>query len=84
MPTPFQSSGRTVAVTTSDSVRLQSLAEALWIGVAGTISFIPNDPCLPPGSAAAISTNVPSGLFPVQVWRVNATGTSATGILALY
>jgi hypothetical protein len=75
---------RSYAVTTSDSVAIaQGPCEALWIGVAGTLSYIPFDPALA-GGGAAVATTVPAGLFPVKVVRVNLTGTAATGIVALY
>lgn len=80
----FPQANRCYAVTTSDSVALpQGPCEALWIGVGGTISFIPYDQSLAAGGAA-IATTVPAGLFPVKALRVNLTGTAATQIVALY
>ena len=81
----FPNAVKAVAVTPNDVTLLPTgMCEALWIGVGGTISFIPADPALAYGTAAAVSTTVPAGLFPVKVARVNATGTAATQILALY
>ena len=81
----FPNAQRAVAVTPSDAAAgNMSACEALWIGVGGTISFIPADPNFPSNTlGTGVSTTVPAGLFPVKVLRVNATGTTATGILAL-
>ena len=81
----FFSAAKSVAVTPTDVAATKfSACDALWIGVGGTISYIPEDPALPTGTAAAVSTTVPVGLFPVATSRVAATGTTATGILAMY
>lgn len=60
-----------VAATTFESCR------GLWIGVGGTITVINSD-------GTSVATTVPVGLFPAQVIRVAATGTTATQILAGY
>lgn len=67
------------AVTPSDSTDLAAgVARSLYIGGAGNIAF--DD-----AQGTTISaTAVAAGLFPVLVKRVRATGTTATGILALY
>ena len=51
---------------------------ALLIGVAGTISV---DMGI---FGTAVSMTVPAGLLPLSVKRVRATGTTATGIVALW
>lgn len=80
----FHNATKSLAVTTSDTVALPGgICEALWIGVGGTISYIPADPSLAVGGTA-VATTVPAGLFPVKAVRVNATGTAATGIVAFY
>lgn len=84
MSQPIAISTRQVAVTPSDSVNfVGGPAEGLWIGVAGTLSYVPYDQSAVAGGAA-IATTVGVGLFPCRVMRVNATGTAATGIVALY
>lgn len=76
---------RAYAVTPTDATALpQGACEALWIGVAGTITVIPYDESQVGGHAAPVATSVNPGLFPVKCWGVNATGTTATGIVALY
>jgi hypothetical protein len=52
--------------------------KALLIGAAGTLSIIAAD------DTDAVSLTVEAGLLPVRVKRVRATGTTATGIVALY
>lgn len=80
----FQNASRAVAVVPGDTAGSNFPAcEALWIGVGGTISFIPADPAFAEGAAPAVSTTVAAGLFPMRVCRVNATGTTASAILAL-
>lgn len=80
----FQQAQTSIAVTPHDSTNFaDGVCEALWIGVGGTISYIPYKPGSV-GGGAAVSTTVPAGLFPVRALRVNATGTTATGIVAFY
>lgn len=76
---------RAVAVTPADGVELAGgLCEGLWIGVAGTLAVRSYDSSQPGGKGAVVNTSVNPGLFPVKCWGVEATGTAATGILALY
>lgn len=80
----INSAQRSVAVTPSDATNFpDGVCQGLWIGVGGTINYIPYDPSKAAGGTA-VATTVPAGLFPVQAKRVNATGTTATGIVALY
>jgi hypothetical protein len=83
--TGFLSAQKAVAVTPTDTAgTVFSACDALWIGVGGTITFIPADPAIANGTATAVATTVPAGVFPVKAVRVAATGTAATGIVALY
>lgn len=83
MSAPLSISTKQVAVTPDDAVKFPGGAsEGLWIGVGGTLSYLSADPSVPAGTA--LSTTVQAGLFPCRCLRVNATGTAATGILALY
>lgn len=68
------------AVTPSDTTDLTIYAKALWIGGDGTLTVIPVDNT----DNAPVTFAVPQGVFPVQVRRVLSTGTTATGIVALY
>lgn len=67
------------AVTPSDSTDLPVFARALTATGAGTVSvdFV--------GSGSSISLQLEAGAFlPVCVKRVRSTGTTATGIVALW
>jgi len=67
------------AVTPNDSADLPTPARALYVGSTGNVALIPNR-----GGTAVTFTNIPSGsILPVQAYRVLATGTTATSILAL-
>jgi hypothetical protein len=72
-----------VAVTPSDTVALAAEHRALWIGTGGTISAVVLD--ADNTTPNTIATTVGDGsIFPFRVIRVNATGTTATGIVAGY
>lgn len=66
-------------VAPNDSTDLADSARALYVAGAGDIELIPV------GQSAAVTfTGVPAGsILPVRVARVLATGTTATGIVAL-
>lgn len=63
-------------VTPSDSADLAVEARALCIAVGGALVVDRLD-----GNTVTIT--VPAGVIPIQVQRVRATGTTATGITAL-
>lgn len=65
------------AVTPSDSVNLVAPTRALYIGGGGDISVEMLNGTI---SFSAVQ----AGIFPIQVTRVNATGTTATNIVALW
>jgi hypothetical protein len=78
MMNPYQ---HFAAVTTSDANDLpRGRCEALYIGGAGNVSV------LDPLTATVTAFNaVPAGtVLRISVNRVRATGTTATGIVALY
>lgn len=67
------------AVTTSDSVSFSVLPRALYIGTGGDATLL-----LPAGNTVVFK-NLSSGtILPVRASRVNATGTTAADIVALY
>ena len=69
-----------VAVTPSDDVALTDCPKALYVGTGGSIVMRGID-----GSSDQIWANVPSGaILPFRAQYVRATGTTATGLLALY
>lgn len=67
------------AVVPNDGTDLAAPARALWIGVGGTVVLDTLE-----GNTLTI-TNVPSGaVLPFAAKRVRATGTTATGIVAMF
>jgi hypothetical protein len=72
---------RAFSVTPTDNTDLPSVARWLWVGGTGTLKVLfAGDQ---PGSEVTF-TAVPAGiLLPFQIRRVQATGTSATLIVAL-
>lgn len=69
---------KAVAVTTSDTADLAAVPRALYIGVDGDITVIMAD------DTASVLIKNASGLLPIMVKRVLATGTTATSIVAIY
>lgn len=66
------------AVTPSDTVNLTESARLLYVGGAGNLSLLTAG-----GSSISLSGVLAGTFVPVQVARVNATGTTATNIVAL-
>lgn len=67
------------AVTPSDSVDLAVLPRAIYVGTAGNMS------ARMIGGQVISFLNVPAGtVLALRVQRVNATGTTAGGIVALW
>lgn len=65
------------SVTPDDVVNLANPARSLYIGGTGSLSVEMY------GGGTQSFAAVPVGIFPIQVTRVNATGTTATNIVAL-
>lgn len=76
--TLFAPARKLVAVTPSDTTDLTDLPKALWIGAPGNISLIAAD------DSAPVTVAVEVGVLPIRAKRVRETGTTATGIVALY
>jgi len=67
-------------ITPSDTVDLPQLTHALWVGGAGNVAAVMQNGLMP-----VVLTAVPAGSWlPLAATRINATGTTATGIVALY
>ena len=67
------------AVTPSDSVDLDYIPKALYVGTGGNVSIIALE-----DSAAVTLTNVAAGtIIPIRAKFVRATGTTASGIVAM-
>jgi hypothetical protein len=67
-----------VAITTSDTVDLPQLTDAIWVGGAGIVVAV-----FPNGKTVNF-TCVAASVLPIRVKRVNATSTTATLMVALY
>lgn len=70
------------AVTPSDTDDLAKISRAIVIGTAGTLKVTTRGDLQ--NAAATVTLTVPVGVLPIRVSRVFATGTSATGITALW
>ena len=74
-----QPSRSAFAVTPNDTTELESIPQALYVGTGGTLVVR-----LMGDSTAVTLTNVPDGaLLPIRTKLVLATGTTASGIVAL-
>jgi len=73
-----QSVGRTVAVTASDTTRFDPTI-GLSVNVDGDVAIL----CV--GNSAPVTQTLTAGVFyPIRAKGVYSTGTTATGIVALY
>ena len=73
--------GGGVQITPSDSTDISAAHRALWIGTGGTLSAVILD--ADGVTRNTVSTTVGDGsVFPFQVLRLLATGTTAAGIVA--
>ena len=69
-----------LAVTPSDSTDLTySTCRAIYVGGDGDISLVDGN-----GATIVFSGVTAGSILPVQTARINATGTTATSIIALY
>jgi hypothetical protein len=68
-------------ITPSDTVNLPGgVTEGIWIGGAGNIAVVMQNNVMP-----VVLTAVPAGAWlPLAAKRINATGTTATALVALY
>lgn len=67
------------AVTPSNTTKLDYLTSALYVGGAGAVSVLLRD------GTTVVFAVVPAGTtIPIRAKRVNASGTAATGIVALW
>lgn len=78
--TPVGPATRCFAVSPSDSTDIAFTARALYVGVSGDIAI------RTPGSSTTVTLRnaVAGTILPVSVARVMATGTTASGLVALY
>jgi hypothetical protein len=69
-----------IAITTSDTVDLASgLTDAVLVGGAGDVAAVMQN------NRSVTLTGLPAGAWvPIKARRINATGTTATALVALY
>ncbi len=69
---------RWVDVTPNDTQNLRPACRGLWVESTGTVSLVGDD-----GNAVSFTLDA-HVIYPLGATRVNSTGTTATGIKALY
>ena len=73
-------SSHAAAVTPSDSVSFEQVARSLYVGGTGHVTAV-----MAATGAVVLFSAVPAGtVLPIQITRVNATGTTATLMTALF
>jgi hypothetical protein len=79
-PTTLSTPARdAAAITPSDSVDLTVVPRAIYVGVTGSVAAVMA------GGQTVMLQNVAAGsLLPIRVGRINATGTTASGLVALW
>lgn len=79
-PTTLSAPARdAAAIVPNDSINLAAMPRAIYVGQGGNVSAV-----MAGGQVIAFQ-NVPSGaMLPVRVSRVNATGTTAGALIALW
>ena len=69
---------KSLTITPNDSVDLPERARSIWVGGAGSVSIVD------PYGNTAVYVGVDGGqVILAEVDRVNATGTSATSLIAM-
>ena len=67
------------SVTPNDSTDLDRRTKGIWVGSSGDLSVVMHN-----GDVVIFPGVLGGSLLPIAVSRVRATGTTATGIVALY
>ena len=70
--------GAAAVVPDDDDANVPMVTRSLYVGFPGDVTVTMLD-----GNVVTFSA-VPAGLLPIRVTRVHATGTTATGIVALW
>jgi hypothetical protein len=80
LPTTLTTPARDAqAIVPSDTVALTTMPRAIYVGVTGNLA------ALMPGGQTVVFQNVAAGtLLPVRAARINATGTTAGGLVAVW
>ncbi len=67
------------AVTPSDSASLAQTCRAIYVGSAGNLSAV-----MAGGETVSLSSLQAGMIYPLRLSQIRATGTTASGIVALY
>lgn len=67
-----------VPITPSDTQDLSALTTSVYVGTGGTLAAVAQD------GTVTVMTAQSGAILPIQIRRVNATGTTAAGLIALY
>ena len=66
------------AITTSDTVDLPSVTQAVWVGGAGNVVAVMQN-----GQTGTFTGVTAGTVLPIAAKRINATSTTATNLVAL-
>jgi len=68
-----------VSITKSDTVNLEKITDAVYVGGAGDVAFVSEGDV-----AVTFAGAVAGSILPVAAKRINSTNTTATLLVALY
>lgn len=77
--TPNSPAHSATMVVPSDTAALPQVSRALYVGQGGDLSVV-----MAGGETVTFEAVVSGSLLPIRVSRVNAAGTTAAGVLALW
>lgn len=78
-------SDNAIYVGATDATAVIYTAGQLYVGVAGTVTLIPNGANVTVNTGAVTFPSVPAGtILPILTRRVMSTGTTATGFVIIY
>jgi hypothetical protein len=67
------------AITPSDSTDLTFTSRAIYVGVGGTVAVVTTK-----GEVVNLSNTAAGSILPIRAKRVNATTTTASGLVSLW
>ena len=76
---PTSSAAGAAAISPSDTTNLARVTRGVYIGGSGNVSSLMAD-----GSTVVFVGAQSGSVLPIRVQRINAAGTTATNLLALY
>jgi hypothetical protein len=76
LSTPARDAG---LITPSDSIDLTVVPRAIYVGVTGSVAAV-----MVGGQTVTLQNVAAGSLLPIRVGRINATGTTASGLVAFW